>query len=68
MCSCLDLSASLPLAVDPGFYCPNWLYLGKCHLQLGHREEARRWLEKAAEHRSDLAEDREVSLPHLAAI
>ena len=47
--------------MDPGFYCPNWLYLGKCHLQLGHKEEARHWLGKAAEYRSELAEDREVS-------
>lgn len=56
-------------AVDPGFYCPNWLYLGKCYLQLGRREEARQWLGRIAGHHSELAEDREVSrgggFPHL---
>lgn len=46
--------------VDPGFYCPNWLYLGKCYLQLGHREEARQWLGRIAGHHSELAEDREA--------
>ncbi|CAI8015560.1 Regulator of microtubule dynamics protein 1 [Geodia barretti] len=33
---------------DPGFYMVNWLWIGKCHLALGKREEAEPWLEKTA--------------------
>ena len=53
---CLISSSS----VDPGFYVPNWLYLGKCHMQLGHKEEAREWLKKAADHQGDVPDDKEV--------
>jgi len=47
--------------VNPDFYAPNWLYLGKCHMQLGHKEEARKWLKKAADHQGDVPDDKEVS-------
>ena len=50
--------------VQPGFYSPNWLFLGKCHMNLGNREKAREWLKKAAEYQSELADDIEVKLEH----
>ncbi len=34
--------------------------MGKCYLQLGRKEEARLWLTKAAEHKSEVADDLEV--------
>ena len=46
--------------VDPGFYVPNWLFIGKCHMQLGHKEEAKEWLKKAADYPSELPEIVEV--------
>ena len=60
---CVTLVTSLPslYLADPGFYVPNWLYLGKCHMELGHKEEAREWLKKAADHRGDVPDDKEVA-------
>jgi len=40
-------------AADPDFYVPNWLYLGKSYYQLGKKEDARKWLKKAAEHQGN---------------
>ena len=47
--------------MDPGFYTTNWLFMGKCYMQLGRKEEARLWLTKAAEYKSEIADDVEVS-------
>ncbi|XP_062501553.1 regulator of microtubule dynamics protein 1-like [Corticium candelabrum] len=33
----------------PGFYCDNRMMLGKTHMKLGHKDEAREWLKKALE-------------------
>ena len=30
-------------------------------MQLGHKEEARKWLKKAADHQGDVPDDKEVS-------
>ena len=49
-------------AADPDFYVPNWLYLGKSYYQLGKKEDARKWLKKAAEHHGDVPDDKEVYL------
>ena len=44
----------------PGFYMVNWLWMGKCHLKLGHKEEARPWLERTAAFETTLEEELEV--------
>lgn len=54
------------ISADPGFYVPNWLFLGKCHMQLGHKEEAQRWLTKASEYPSELPEIVEVRHPEMS--
>ncbi|XP_062501305.1 regulator of microtubule dynamics protein 1-like [Corticium candelabrum] len=41
----------------PNFYCDNQLMLGKTHLKLGHKEEAREWLTKALKCDSNQPED-----------
>lgn len=43
--------------VEPGFYSTNWLFIGKCYLQLGKVEEGGVWLKKAAAHVSEGQED-----------
>ena len=52
------------LTVSPGFYSSNWLFIGKCYLSLGKKDEARVWLEKAANYTSDvlMGDDNEVSV------
>lgn len=45
---------------EPGFYCTNWLYLGKTHLKLGHKEEARQWLQKTLEFQATQPDDEEA--------
>ena len=62
---CLLLSLPSLYLAEPGFYVPNWLYLGKCHMQLGHKEEAREWLKKAADHQGDVPDDKEVAAYHI---
>ena len=65
-----SLSLSLPpylpphLSVNPGFYSSNWLYIGKCYLNLGKKEEAKEWLRKAVDYRSDvmMGDDLEVKI------
>ncbi len=47
-------------AVEPGFYSTNWLFLGKCYLQLGKVEEGGTWLKKTALYVSDVEEDNEA--------
>ena len=44
-------------AVEPGFYSTNWLYIGKCYLQLGRVQEGGEWLKKAASYDSEVQED-----------
>lgn len=52
---------SVPLiTVEPGFYPTNWLFIGKCHLELGKVEEGSRWLIKIATHHSCVSDDIEV--------
>jgi hypothetical protein len=46
--------------VEPGFYPTNWLFIGKCHLQLGKVEEGSKWLIKIATHQSSVSDDIEV--------
>ena len=46
--------------VEPGFYPTNWLFIGKCHLQLGKVEEGSKWLIKIATHQSSISDDIEV--------
>ena len=50
--------------VNPGFYCSNWLFIGKCYLNLGKKDEARVWLEKAAGYKNEvlMGDDNEVSM------
>jgi len=55
----VSLPPSLP-AVDPEFYSTNWLYIGKCYLQLGKVQEGSVWLKKTAAHQSDVEEDNEA--------
>lgn len=43
--------------VQPGFYSTNWLFIGKCYLQLGKVSEGGEWLKKAASHSSIMEED-----------
>lgn len=50
---------SVPLAT-PGFYMVNWLWLGKCHLAMGHKEKAKPWLEKVVGYDTHLEEELEV--------
>ena len=50
------------MAVDPGFYMVNWLWLAKCHLALGHKEKAQPWLEKVIQFETSLEEEIEVML------
>ena len=38
----------------------NWLWIGKCHLALGKREEAEPWLEKTVSYETTLEEELEV--------
>lgn len=45
---------------QPGFYSTNWLYLGKCHLQLGRVQEGSKWLRKAADYQSEVGDAVEV--------
>ena len=47
---------------EPGFYCDNHLMLGKTHLKLGHKEEARQWLEKTIECKAKRPEDEKVEI------
>ena len=50
----------LSFPVEPGFYPTNWLFIGKCHLQLGKVEEGSKWLIKIATHQSKVSDDIEV--------
>jgi tetratricopeptide (TPR) repeat protein len=45
---------------DPGFYMVNWLWIGKCHLALGKREEAEPWLERTVSYETTLEEELEA--------
>ena len=47
---------------DPGFYMVNWLWIGKCHLALGKREEAEPWLERTVSYETILEEELEVHI------
>lgn len=47
-------------AVEPGFYSTNWLYIGKCYLQLGRVQEGGEWLKKVAAYHSEVEEDLEA--------
>ena len=47
---------------DPGFYMVNWLWIGKCHLALGKKEEAQQWLKKTVSYNATLEEELEVFL------
>ena len=38
----------------------NWLWLGKCHLALGHKQEAKPWLERVVDCSTTLEEEIEV--------
>lgn len=46
--------------MEPGFYSTNWLFIGKCYLQLGKVQEGGAWLKKAAAYVSDVEEDKEA--------
>lgn len=46
--------------IEPGFYPTNWLFIGKCHLQLGKVEEGSKWLIKIATHQSSVSDDIEA--------
>ena len=46
--------------VDPGFYCCNWLFIGKCYIKLGKKNEARPWLEKTVEFNAVHFDEKEV--------
>ncbi len=48
------------ITVQPGFLTLNWLWLGKCYLALGRKEEARKWLKQAAENQRLTSDDKEV--------
>lgn len=52
-----------PLA-NPGFYIVNWLWMGKCHWAMGHKEEAKPWLEKVISYDTHLEEELEVLTLH----
>ena len=47
-------------SVEPGFYCSNWVFIGRCHYQLGNKKEAKEWLTKAAQFNGDGADEKEV--------
>ncbi len=51
------------VTVQPGFLTLNWLWLGKCYLALGRKEEARKWLKQAAENQRLTSDDKEVCFP-----
>lgn len=38
----------------------NWLWIGKCHLGLGSKQEAKQWLEKTVSYETNLEEELEV--------
>ena len=46
--------------MEPGFYSTNWLFIGKCYLQLGQVTEGGAWLKKAAAYSSEVPEDLEA--------
>lgn len=50
------------VAADPGFYMVNWLWIGKCHLALGHRQEAKPWLQRVVSYETSLEEELEVCI------
>ena len=45
---------------SPGFYCGNWLYLAKTCYQLSKKQEAKQWLTKLLERKTENKEDEEV--------
>ena len=47
--------------MQPGDYAPNWWYLGQCYMNMGQKEKARQWLEKAAEYQGDDPDGKEVN-------
>ena len=51
-----------PVLVDPGFYMVNWLWMGKCHLDLGHTQEAKTWLQRVVKYETTLEEEVEVCI------
>ncbi len=51
------------VTVQPGLMTLNWLWLGKCYLVLGRKEEARKWLRQAAENQRRTVDDKEVCFP-----
>ena len=44
----------------PDFSCENHLMLGKTHLKLGHKEQAKEWLTKVLKSDSNQPEDDKV--------
>ena len=46
--------------VNPGFYCCNWLFIGKCYIKLGKKSEAKPWLEKTVEFNAIFFDEKEV--------
>ena len=38
----------------------NWLWIGKCHLAMGHEPEAKPWLQKVLDYETTLEEEIEV--------
>ena len=38
----------------------NWLWIGKCHLGLSHKQEAKLWLDKVVAYDTSLEEELEV--------
>ena len=45
---------------NPDFYCDNKLMLGKTHLRLGHKQEAKQWLTKTVAYNVYRPEDKQV--------
>ena len=56
---------NVPSTVDPGFYSTNLLYLGKTHLGMGQKEEARKWLTKTVQFDGPCAGDVEDKIVHI---
>ena len=38
----------------------NWLWIGKCHLAMGHKPEAKPWLQRVLDYEITLEEEIEV--------
>ena len=60
LCGCTSIVWCF-VSVKPGFSSANWLFLGKTHQQMGHKDEARRWLQQVMEKEYDGPQHKEVS-------